>query len=89
MPRLRKPYPILEFDPAQSAIIEPSKIIHRVDAPAPCVICFFGEVIEKVLSDHHGKIIGERKWEDGPRRLHEIDFHGQRVAVIHPGLARL
>jgi uridine phosphorylase len=83
---MRKRYPILEFDRARAAVIEPGKIIEPVDAPAPCVICFFGEVVERILHDHQGKIIGERKWEDGPRRLYEIDFHGQRLAVIHPGV---
>ena len=38
-------YPILEFDLAPEAIIEPSRIIQPIDAPEHCVICFFQDVI--------------------------------------------
>src|SRR5258707_13644241 len=41
------PYPILEYDPARMAMIEPSLVIKRRDGPEHCVVCFFKEVIEK------------------------------------------
>jgi uridine phosphorylase len=45
-------YPILEHDATREALIEPSKIIKPRDVPKHCVICFFGEVIEKVVAEH-------------------------------------
>ena len=61
----RTSYPILEHDPACEALIEPSKIIKPRDVPKHCVICFFGEVIEKVVAEHNAKILARNKWEDG------------------------
>jgi len=35
------PCPILEFDPAREALIEPARLIESRDVPEHCVICFF------------------------------------------------
>ncbi len=43
----RKEYPILEFDPERSAVIEPHLFYGNTDAPRHCVITFFREVIEQ------------------------------------------
>lgn len=77
-------YPILEFDPAPEAIIEPSRVIKPIDAPEHCVICFFQEVIAKVCRD--AKVLVPIKWEDAPHPLYEIEFAGKRLAVLHPGV---
>src|SRR5678815_4900937 len=79
-------YPILEFDPAPEAFIEPSKIIRARDLPEHCVICFFGEVIEKVIAEHDAKVVVENRWEDGPHCIYEISYHNQRLAFFHPGV---
>jgi hypothetical protein len=42
-------HPILEFDPAREALIEPSRIIEPRTVPEHCVICFFKEVIEAAM----------------------------------------
>jgi hypothetical protein len=36
-------YPILEYDPAREAFIEPANIIKARDIPENCVVCFFKE----------------------------------------------
>ncbi|HSL43351.1 MAG TPA: nucleoside phosphorylase [Anaerolineales bacterium] len=79
-------YPILEFDATPEAFIEPSKIIRARDLPEHCVICFFKEVIDKVVEEHDAKIVVENKWEDGPHCIYEISHHGQRLAFFHPGV---
>ena len=79
-------YPILEFDPAPEAFIEPSKIIRARDLPEHCVICFFKEVIDKVIAEHDARIVVENKWEDGPHCIYEISYHDQRLAFFHPGV---
>jgi uridine phosphorylase len=79
-------YPILEFDSAPEAFIEPSKIIRARDLPEHCVICFFREVIDKVIDEHHAKVMVENKWEDGPHRIYEISYQDQRLAFFHPGV---
>jgi uridine phosphorylase len=79
-------YPILEYDPAPEALIEPSKIIRARDLPQHCVICFFKEVIDKVIAEHDAKAVVENKWEDGLHCIYEISYQNQRLAFFHPGV---
>ena len=79
-------FPILEFDPTREAIIEPSKVIQARDLPEHCVICFFGEVLEKIVISHQAKLVVENRWEDGPHHIYEISFQGRRVAFFNPGV---
>jgi uridine phosphorylase len=79
-------YPILEFDSTPEAFIEPSKIIRARDLPEHCVICFFKEVIDKVIAEHNAKVVVENKWEDGPHCIYEISYQDQRLAFFHPGV---
>ena len=79
-------YPILEFDSTPEAFIEPSKVIRARDLPEHCVICFFQEVIDKVITEYDAKIVVENKWEDGLHCIYEISYQGRRLAFFHPGV---
>jgi uridine phosphorylase len=79
-------YPILEFDSTPEAFIEPSKVIRARGLPEHCVICFFKEVIDKVIAEHNAKVVVENKWEDGPHYIYEISYCNQRLAFFHPGV---
>lgn len=83
---MRQNYPILEFDPAPEAIIEPGRLIAPIDTPEHCVICFFKEIIEKVCLEKQARTIAEMKWENGLHALCEIEVEGKRLAVLHPGV---
>ena len=77
--------PILNRSPPQK-LIEPSKVIRPRDVPEHCVICFFKEVIEKVVDQHHVKMLVRNAWEDGPHLIYEIEHQGRRLAFYHPGI---
>ncbi len=79
-------YPILEFDPASEAFIEPSRVIKPRDVPEHCVLCFFSDVVEKVVAEHKARVLVENRWEDGPHPLYEIEYQNQRLAFLHPGI---
>lgn len=79
-------YPILEFDETPEALIEPSKVIRAGDLPEHCVICFFREVIDKVVAEHNAKIVVDNHWEDGPHPIYEISYQDRRLAFFHPGV---
>jgi uridine phosphorylase len=79
-------YPILEYDPSPEAFIEPSKVIRKRDMPECCVICFFMDVVEKVVSEHDARVLAENPWEDGPHPVYELAYRGQRLAFLHPGI---
>jgi len=83
---MAKRYPILEFDQAREAVIEPSREVEPRDVPEHCVICFFREVLEKVAAEHGARIAAANFWEDGRHDLYEIEHHGRRLAFFHPGV---
>jgi len=71
-------YPIIEYDSPQEAMIEPSKVIKNRGLPEHCVICFFKEVLEKVIAGHNAKLLVENSWEDGSHPVYEIQYQGWR-----------
>jgi uridine phosphorylase len=79
-------YPILEHDPKRKAFIEPSRVIRHQDVPEHCVICFFREVIDKVIAEHNARVVVENRWEDGPHPVYEISHKNQRLAFFQPGV---
>ncbi|MGE5683397.1 MAG: nucleoside phosphorylase [Bacillota bacterium] len=79
-------YPILEYDPSRTAIIEPSILLKPIDISEYCVITFFREVIEKVVSGNNVRKVFVLKSEASESPVYEIDFDGKRVAFIHSGV---
>jgi len=69
---MRQFYPILEFDPAAEAVIEPRRHIAPIDAPEHCVVCFFLDVITQVVQEYNACVLKETTWEGGMHRLYEI-----------------
>jgi uridine phosphorylase len=82
-----KEFPILEFDPATRAVIEPSEQIKPRDVPDHCVPCFFHDVIEDLVDADKAVEVACMKSEMGRHPLYEIEFDGRRVAVYQPGLS--
>lgn len=83
---MRRDYPILEYDPAPEAFIEPSRIIKPADIAPHCVPCFFQDVITKVALEHRARVIVETGSEIGPLPIYEIKIDGRRLAFFHPGV---
>lgn len=79
-------YPILEHGYTSEAKLEPSRIIKPHDVPEHCIISFFREVNEKVVTEKQAKVAVPNRWEDGPHPLYEIEHRGQRLAFFHPGV---
>lgn len=67
-------YPIFEYDPTHDAFIEPSKVIKPRNTPEHCVICFFREVIDKIVAEHNAKMLVENRWEDDPHPVFEVSY---------------
>jgi uridine phosphorylase len=79
-------YPILEFDPAPDALLNPHRIIKPIDIAPHCVICFFQDVIERLVRDHAARQIATLRSEIGKHPVYEITREGRRLAVLHPGV---
>lgn len=83
---MKQEYPILEFDPAPEAVIEPSRVIERRDMPQHCVLCFFQDVINNLCQAGKAKGITNCRSEIGLHPVYELDVQGRRLAVFHPGV---
>jgi len=79
-------FPILEYDPERVAFIDPASVIKARDVPEHCVLCFFSDVIDRVVAERKAMVLVENRWEDGPHPLYEIEYADQRLAFFHPGI---
>jgi len=80
---VKKEFPILEFDEDKNAFIRPSNLIEPIDGIADrCVLCFFSEAIEKILAEHPHKLVFNFKSEGINYPLHELDYKGEKIALI-------
>jgi len=77
-------FPIIEYDSAATAIIEPRRVYKRIDVPKHCVLCFFQDVIDDLVRNGGALEIDHDVSEVGRHPLYEIEFSGKRLAVVHP-----
>jgi uridine phosphorylase len=86
MPLHPQPYPILEFDDAREAVIEPSRLIPRADIPARCVLCFFQEVLAALPAAHGATQVAEVRSEQGITPVYALEVGGTPLVAAHPGV---
>jgi uridine phosphorylase len=79
-----KHYPILEFDPARKAVLEPSEHVDRMDIPERCVICFFQDVISNLVTAGRVHQVAESHSEMAIHPVYALKDHP--VALFHPGV---
>ncbi len=81
--------PIIGFDPAREAFIEPGAVACRHPRmPAHVVMCFFREVIAGlVASGRCRRVAGLRSVSEmGEHAIHSLEHQGREVGVLHPGI---
>ena len=79
--------PILEFDPAKSAVINPEYVVEKsADMPEGIVICFFAEAIEMILARYPHKQVGLMKAESLRMPVYALDYHGKQVGLVQAGV---
>jgi uridine phosphorylase len=78
--------PILEFDPAREAVIEPTVAITRFDLPSRVVLCFFADAIPAFVAASGGREIGRLGSEMGWHPVFEVAVDWRRVAVAQGGV---
>lgn len=82
-------YPLLEFDPAREALLEPSKLLKPHDQmPQRAVLCFFNEVITTLAERDGWRTLGYLASEMGkaPIYLMEAPDGGPPIAVMQAGV---
>lgn len=67
------------------AVIEPSEQSRpRPDMPAAVVLCFFREVIDRVVAG--APVVAAPRWAHATHEIWRIDVGGKPLAVMHPGV---
>ena len=80
---MQKEFPILEFDEDKNAFIKPSNMHKPIDGIAEsCVLCFFGDAIEKTLAEHDHRIFPGFLSEGINYPLYELDYRDKKIALI-------
>lgn len=79
---LKKDFPILEFDPALRAKIEPSDVIKKKNVPEHCVITFFSDVIKRMLDEGRLKKVGEFKTCTVVLPIYETECNGRPIGIV-------
>jgi uridine phosphorylase len=84
--------PILEFDPAREAVLEPMVALRAFDLPRAfglpphVVICFFRDAITAFVEELGGREIGRLSSEIGSFPVFEVNVAGRRVAIAQGGV---
>ena len=84
---MNEQYPILEFDNALPAAIEPGAVIDTLpDMPERVVFCFFQKAIEAACGNGNAEIIYHLGSEIGRNPVYRLEHNGSAIAVTHPGV---
>jgi len=85
--------PILEFDPTREAIVEAALVPYirkgtgrQRKMPERVVLCFFQEVIAKVVAEYGAPRLTTLRSEIGPNDVYILEHDGVPVALAHPGV---
>ncbi len=87
--------PLLEYDPAPRARIEPSQPPVQKpdrhpgsgsDVAEHCIVCFFKDVIGDLLAKPETHEVGREHSVMGDFPIYETAINGKRIAFFHPGV---
>lgn len=77
----KKDFPILEFDVDENALIRPNYIFKPIDIAKRCVICNFGEAIEKILGEYPHRLVTYFEAEAIKLPIYELEYKGEKIAL--------
>jgi uridine phosphorylase len=78
--------PILDFDPARDAVLEPHVAIEKFDLPQHVVLCFFRDATASFVEALGGREIGRLASELGSHPVFEVELDGRRLAIAQAGV---
>lgn len=81
-----KKFPILEFDADRNALIRPDALLQPIDIAKNCVLCFFGEAIEAVLTQYPHRIAAWFDSESFKFPIYELAYNGGKIALVQAGV---
>ncbi len=79
-------WPLLEYDDAREAVIEPSRVIVAIPGMDRAVLCFFQDSIDRLARVAAAPIAFHLNSEIGRVPVYDLDVGGRRVLLCHPGV---
>jgi purine-nucleoside phosphorylase len=79
-------YPILEFDSSVNAILNPQPGKPNRNIPHKAVLCFFQDVLTRLVSEGRIQEIGCLRSEIGKNPYYLLIHEEQELLVMHPGV---
>jgi nucleoside phosphorylase len=78
--------PILEFDPAALAILNPPAVPLTEPSVQRCVLCFFQDVIDALKNEGALRQIGRLRSEIGDNPIYLFQQGETPILLVHPGV---
>jgi uridine phosphorylase len=78
-------FPLLEFDYARKAILEPKPAFKCPQLPH-VVLCFFADILNNLAKEGRLKFLGNLISEIGPNPVYELEQDGKKLMVVQPGV---
>ena len=78
--------PILEYDPATEAVMEPTRERSAPSLPERCVLCFFHDAIATLVADGAAVKATDLRYETGLLPVYEFAESGRSLTLAHPGI---
>lgn len=78
--------PILDFDPARIAVINPNDHATPIDGAAGCVLTFFHEEANRLIETAGLPVIATVKSEMGAHHAHGIEHEGRTIGLFKLGV---
>jgi uridine phosphorylase len=79
-------WPLLEGDFDSEGLIEPARVIRKVDMPENVVACYFGEVVAAIAGRPEARQVTRLRSESHTAPVWEIQLPAGRLAVFQPGV---
>lgn len=83
---MKKEFPILEYDPNRTAMINPKDLVKKIEIPERCVVTFFKEVIDTLVNEGKAKEIACETSEMGRHPIYKVKHEGQEFTTYHSGV---
>src|SRR3954462_7686809 len=78
--------PLMEFDDARQAMIEPRPLTLDVRLPERAVMCFFPEVLDELCEAGAADVIGEFSADTGGGFILRVGDGDGAVCIVFPGM---
>jgi|Deesub1362B_J571_1020462.scaffolds.fasta_scaffold10761_2 uridine phosphorylase len=84
---MKKTFPICEFDPSGTALLNPQDVVQPLpDFPRRAVACFFQDVLDDLYREGKLHLLASLRSEMGTHPIYSIPFSGTPMALFHPGV---